>query len=100
MSTPPSPIPIKPITPRLQLARLLSASNVHKLASVRQDEDKENQGRRKGKSRDEAGVENTPGRYLEQVLKVDGRGKGEGEWCWEAWETFCELGQSKDAPFE
>lgn len=97
MSTPPSPIPINPLTPRLQLARLLSASNVHKLAFVKQEEDKENQGVGAKRLERKDGVgesDNTPARYLEQVLKVDGRGKGDGEWCWEAWETFCELGES------
>ena len=97
MSTPPSPIPINPLTPRLQLARLLSCSNVHKLAFVKQEEDKENQGVGANRLERKGGVgesDNTPARYLEQVLKVDGRGRGDGEWCWEAWETFCELGES------
>jgi hypothetical protein len=105
MSTPPSPLPLNPITPRLQLARLLSTSNAHKLGSIRQqsqqprEEDKENQGVLGG-SRSRPGAarvrleEGTPGRCLEDVLKVDGRGKADGEWCWEAWEEFCELGKS------
>jgi len=110
MSTPPSPLPLNPITPRLQLARLLSTSHTHKLGSIRQqskpprEEDKENQGvlggsgSRPGFASGSGAArvrleEGTPGRCLEDVLKVDGRGKGDGEWCWEAWEEFCELGQ-------
>lgn len=65
---------------------MLSSSNAYKLANVKQqaDEDKENE---------MSNNKHTPGKYLEEILKASNAVRGNGAWCWEAWEEFCQLGK-------
>lgn len=93
MSTPPSTLPLNPIPPRLQLARMSSLSNADKLASVIQVEDEEKE------NMDSKPPINPTAKHLIQLLKSAG---DDLVWCWEAWEDFCALGEPwshSESPF-